>query len=165
MRLAAHESESLWATHGNVEPWLSPGRAGGFPVIIMCWGSNTWGQLGDNTTIRKLVPTYVSETATDNVSVSPGGRHTCSLTSAGRVKCWGFNSWGALGDGTNTDSTTPVTVPGLQLGVIAVSAGRYHTCAIAQTGQAACWGSNDYGPVGDGTYNDRSTPVSVLDFP
>jgi len=43
-----------------------------------------------------------------------------------------------------------------------VSTGYEHSCGVTTTGQAYCWGSNDYGQLGDGTSTDRSTPVAVL---
>jgi hypothetical protein len=103
----------------------------------------------------------VSGLATGVSAVSAGYAHTCALTSAGGVKCWGSNGYGELGNGTTTDSSTPLDVSGLASGVVALSGGSYHTCAVASTGAAKCWGRNDDGQLGDGTTTNRSAPVDV----
>jgi alpha-tubulin suppressor-like RCC1 family protein len=78
----------------------------------------------------------------------------------GAARCWGYNSSGQLGDGTITNSPTPVAVSGLG-SAVALTAGEYHTCALLANGTARCWGDNSNGQLGDGTTTDRSTPVAV----
>ena len=136
---------------------------------VKCWGRNNVGRLGDGTTTQRLTPVDVIGLTSGVSAVSVGGAHTCAVTTAGGVKCWGSNSLGRLGDGTQTDRTpagaaswsTPVDVTGLTSGVAAVSAGSYHTCAVTTAGGLKCWGDNYSGRLGDGTATDRTTPVDV----
>ena len=94
------------------------------------------------------------------------GNHTCALTIAGTVKCWGANFFGELGDNSTTERLTPVDVisgPSLPVlsGVSAISAGLNHTCALVNSG-VKCWGANSFGQLGDGSVTQRLTPVDVI---
>jgi alpha-tubulin suppressor-like RCC1 family protein len=136
---------------------------------VKCWGENQYGQLGDGTNTYSTTPVNVVGLGSGIATVSAGAGHSCAVTTAGAVKCWGSNAIGQLEDGTNANSTTPVEVVGLGSGVATVSAGGAHSCAVTTTGAVKCWGINGSGApgfgiglLGDGTTADSSTPVDVL---
>jgi alpha-tubulin suppressor-like RCC1 family protein len=129
---------------------------------VKCWGNNHDGQLGDGTRKDRVTPVDVKGLTSGVTAITAAWRHTCALTSAGGMKCWGNNHDGQLGDGTNNDSPVPVDVAGLTSGVSAISARWRHTCALTSAGGVKCWGGNHDGVVGDGTRTDRSAPVEVV---
>lgn len=129
-----------------------------------CWGDNANGQLGDNTNTNSAVPVAVAgEHTFASVSASDIGFHSCGVTTgeAGEAAyCWGGNTNGQLGDGTNTSSNLPVAVSGSPtLG--STSAGALHSCGVAGAGSAYCWGYNFTGALGNGTNTDTNVPVAV----
>ncbi|MEI7561477.1 MAG: biotin transporter BioY [Actinomycetes bacterium] len=128
-----------------------------------CWGDNGQGQLGDGTNTERRVATDVSGLTSGVVAISTsnGEAHTCAVLNTGAVKCWGYNNFGQLGDGTTTGRNTPVDVSGLSSGVSAIAAGFEHSCALLKTGAVKCWGRNDYGQLGDNSTTQRLTPVNV----
>jgi len=128
---------------------------------VKCWGGNFHGGIGDDTVTDRHTPVDVIGLSSGAQALDTGLEHACVLTTAGGVKCWGSNSNGQLGDGTNTDRYTPVDVMGLTSGVIAISVGSRHTCAITDEGIVKCWGDNSFGQLGDGATTDRNTPVDV----
>ncbi len=128
-----------------------------------CWGANTYGQIGDGTTVGTLVPTEVSmPPAVAFTAITSGQDFTCALDDAGAAWCWGNNPDGRLGDGTTVSSSVPVQVslPGGVL-LTALSAGSAHVCSVDTTGVAWCWGDNALGQLGQGDTTARSTPAQV----
>src|SRR5439155_9942000 len=108
----------------------------------------------DGTTTNRSTPVDVVGLSSGVSAVAVSGYHTCALTSAGGVKCWGDNSNGQLGDGTTTERNTPVAVSGLASGVTALAAGAYHSCALTSVGGVKSWGRNHYGEGGEVTATD-----------
>ena len=94
--------------------------------------------------------------------IAAGYEHTCVLRISAGVACWGANSTGQLGDGTTTDRSFPVDVSNLGSGVRAIAAGGFHGCALTVSGGVLCWGSNEYGQLGNGANTDSSVPVDVV---
>lgn len=126
---------------------------------VECWGQNGSGQLGDGTTTNSTTPVTVK--GLHGVSaLAAGEMFNCALLSNGTVQCWGDNSRGQLGNGTTTSSNTPVAVSGLS-GVTSIAAGTFHVCATLANGTAECWGAGDSGQLGQGSTDDASTPVQV----
>jgi alpha-tubulin suppressor-like RCC1 family protein len=98
-------------------------------------------------------------------SVSVGISFTCTLATTGDTYCWGRNSAGQLGNGTQTEASQPVLVSDPASGpvtFVSVSAGGVHTCALASNGQVFCWGSNSHGQLGTGTTDNAAVPVAVF---
>ena len=138
---------------------------------IKCWGANTGisgyatGQLGDGTTTMRTTPVSVVG-ITNAKQVSLGGHHTCALLTDGTIKCWGANRdyygtpYGYLGDGTSTNSPTPVSVVGIT-NATQISLAFRHSCAILTDGTVKCWGSSVSGQLGNGSTTYSLTPVTV----
>jgi alpha-tubulin suppressor-like RCC1 family protein len=128
---------------------------------IRCWGNNRYGQLGDGSTEVRSTPVTVTGLAQGMRSVAAGWNHTCAITVNGGLLCWGWNYFGQLGDGTKASRATPAGVYGLAEGVMALSLGWAHTCAVTDLGSVMCWGANESGQLGDGTSLDSQAPVMV----
>jgi alpha-tubulin suppressor-like RCC1 family protein len=128
---------------------------------IKCWGGNAEGQLGDGSTINRGVPVVVSGMTGGMHAVSAGYYFTCALSDLGAVWCWGLNSSGQLGDGTTEGRLQPVAVSGLPAGILAVSAGSTHACALDPAGLVWCWGANGSSQLGNGESGQSETPVQA----
>lgn len=144
-----------------------------------CWGLNTKGSLGggSTTTGTKSSPTVVTGSGTAPLvfsQISAYDSHTCARTSAGAVYCWGSGAYGKNGNGGTSDIGNATLVTGTGFGslvLIDIRAGKDHACGLNVTGEVYCWGNNDQGQLGDGTYTQQLTPklvpgtgVAPLDF-
>ena len=98
----------------------------------------------------------------DYIQVSDRESHTCALLKSGEVECWGRGEWGQLGNGSEENSSTPVTVSLGDNKAVSVSAGNKHNCALLESGEVKCWGLGYEGQLGHGSYKNSSTPVKVL---
>jgi alpha-tubulin suppressor-like RCC1 family protein len=138
---------------------------------VDCWGYNFAAELGIGTSSgvqlctggewcsTKPLAVYGMANAT---AVVAGGDHTCVLVAGGGLQCWGYNSYGQLGDGTAGGpqtcywqlvrcAKTPIAVSAIAHAT-AVAAGGEHTCALSGAADVSCWGANWFGDVGDGAH-------------
>jgi alpha-tubulin suppressor-like RCC1 family protein len=130
---------------------------------VETWGNNTFGQIGDATTIKRFAPVAVHG-LTGIIQVAVGGGHVLALDSAGTVWSWGNNFYGELGNGTTSaiegSNPTPVPVPGLN-GIVQIAAGDDFSLALRGDGSVWAWGHNNSGQLGDGTTVDRDQPEQL----
>lgn len=127
---------------------------------INCWGLNSNGQLGNGIFSPSInLPVSVLGIS-DAIAITGGVFHTCALLDNGAVNCWGANTFGQLGDDSNTNRNTPVAVIGIN-NSIAVTAGSEFSCALLVNGTINCWGNNFYSQLGDGSNISRKVPVAV----
>jgi alpha-tubulin suppressor-like RCC1 family protein len=112
-----------------------------------------------------LQPTTV---VADLTAVAAGDAHSCAVTTDHQVRCWGGNDFGQVGVGRfsaiegvsvvrNRAGTGPLT------GVVAVTTGAFHSCALLTSHEVRCWGSDSFGQIGDGHQDNRTLPVPVID--
>lgn len=133
---------------------------------LMCWGDNTYGQLGIGTTTQSNVPVLVnfpSAAANKTIQVlALGGEHSCTSfteSSGGKfTKCWGRNNFGQLGAGSTSnlgDNSTemsnlqPISFPSGRY-AISLALGQKHTCAVLDNDRLVCWGDSSEGQLGYG---------------
>ena len=150
---------------------------------VSCWGVNSLGQLGNGTTDNSSTPQVVTglsnaiaiAASATGVLESPsagfeGGSHSCALLADGTVWCWGENLWHQLGPKAppsrvcDVGEAVPCSPNPVDIGlsnVAAIATGGAHSCARLTDGTMWCWGANDRGQLGNGTFSFSSPPVKV----
>jgi len=153
---------------GGYTDWVQVAAGGYHTAAIRAngtawsWGRNQGGPLGDNTTTNQSSPVSVVGGFTDWVQVSAFSDRTAAIRANGTAWGWGTNSYGRLGDNTNTNRSSPVSVVGGFTDWVQITAGNQHTAALRANGTVWAWGSNGNGRLGDNTVLNRSSPVSVV---
>jgi alpha-tubulin suppressor-like RCC1 family protein len=156
---------------GGFTDWCQLSAGGVFSLGVRsngtawAWGSNNFGELGDNSTIPRSSPVSVVGGFTDwcQLSASAGGNHSLGVRTNGTAWAWGCNNAGRLGDDTTISRSSPVSVVGGFTDWCQVSAGSCHNLGVRTNGTAWAWGYNGNGQLGDDTiFINRSSPVSVV---
>ncbi len=159
---ACHQVESVSAGDRHTCAVMVGGAA-------YCWGDGDNGQLGQGNHAESNVPLRIS--LPDQVRrITAAGSHTCSVTiDSGftqHLYCWGDNTSGQLGIGSNLESTSPVQVfdPSSSTEDMLVNAHGAYSCWAVVNGNAFCWGANFDGQLGTGNYTSYQTPRQVQDL-
>ncbi len=119
---------------------------------IVCWGDNSSGQLGINSTFSSSRPNLVHD-INGVTALALGNHHSCAIRRNGALYCWGANTWGQLGIQSSQPRLAPVAVLGFNPDeggrrVYQVESGGLHTCVIDSHRQLWCWGANESGQAG-----------------
>jgi alpha-tubulin suppressor-like RCC1 family protein len=148
---------------------------------VWAWGNNSYGQLGNGTSIPNTwcyatqgyaegegnaTPAQVALPDPNPViAIATGEYHSLAVTSDNNVWAWGYNAYGQLGDGTTMERLTPVQVTvegGSPLtGVVAVAAGSWHSLALKSDGTVWTWGYNLQGQLGIGSADKSAHTAAV----
>jgi alpha-tubulin suppressor-like RCC1 family protein len=126
---------------------------------VACWGTDDLGALGDGYHSGTRTRPWPVAGLSDALQISSGYLHSCVVTTAGAVKCWGSDNWGNLGDGVGYRPDQVVTAS-LPAPARQVAAGESHTCALLADG-ISCWGANSRGQLGNNNSTDQFAPVAV----
>jgi alpha-tubulin suppressor-like RCC1 family protein/sugar lactone lactonase YvrE len=137
---------------------------------IAAWGENSFGQLGDGTTLSSTSPVAVVKTGAlagkTVIAIAAGFSHSLALCSDGSLVTWGNNYFGQLGNSSNTSSVVPLTVTntGVLAGktVVGIVLHSGHNLVRCSDGTLVAWGANSFGQLGDSTTVNRNAPVAVV---
>ena len=138
------------------------------------WGSNGSGELGDGTKEKRSTPICISEIEGSALKgkkiVSVEGKYSMyAIDTEGKIYTWGYNKYGQLGDGTKEDRSTPICISEIEGSalkgkkIVSVE-GTFSMYAIDTEGKIYTWGYNEYGQLGDGTKENRSTPICISEI-
>ncbi len=123
--------------------------------LLLAWGHNYYGQLGDGAQTDRHFPIYV---ASNVVAAAAGETHSLYLKGDGTLWAMGQNNYGQLGDGTSTRQSNAVCIAS---NVVAVAAGADHSLYLKGDGALWATGWNNDGELGDGTRTQRNSPIFV----
>lgn len=134
-----------------------------------CWGWNGYGSIGDGSNTDSSIPVSINSSGVLSgktlKQISVGDTHVCAIASDDKVYCWGDNTYGALGNNSTTNSSSPVAVStsGVLSGktILSVAAGSYFTCALASDNKVYCWGRDNFGQLGNMNTTTSLIPVAV----
>jgi len=124
---------------------------------VLCWGDNSYGEIGNGTTQAQLTPVIVDNLGPPALNIIAASSHSCARVADG-VYCWGDGSYGQLGNAGGTPSPRRIAGVGTPLQLATRNA---HVCVRSADARAACWGLNVSGQLGDGSADLRTAPVQV----
>jgi alpha-tubulin suppressor-like RCC1 family protein len=155
----------------NTASTIAPGGLSNCAVrnggVAYCWGNNSYGQLGNGSTLTASVPTrvagsYLWASISSQTSEIDGHGYSCGITTSGAAYCWGSNDAGQLGNGTTTASLVPAAVSGGHTWQ-SISVSDETTCGLTTNQIIYCWGDNSLGQLGINSSSpvQSTTPVTL----
>ena len=151
---------------GTATDWLKVSAGNRFSLAIKntgtlwSWGWNFTGQLGNGLNTPDLnLPAQVG-TSNNWRKIDAGDQHSLAIDASGALWAWGNNTFGQLGDGTNTTSLSPIPI-GTATNWAVISAGTDHSMAIDSNNILYTWGNNTNGQLGDGTNTASNIPIAI----
>ena len=128
---------------------------------VLAWGWNKHGQVGNGSTGG--IVKSPAQVLTAAIDIGAGHYSSFAVKADGTVWGWGQNTSGQIGSGTTALRVrTPRRIEGLDgVSIVDVAGGRNHAIALTAGGTVYAWGSNQYGQLGNGTWQNSSTPVLV----
>jgi alpha-tubulin suppressor-like RCC1 family protein len=141
---------------------------------VHTWGGNEGGQLGNNSTVRSLIPinvsTFGSLAGKTVKALCCATFVTVALDVSGQVHTWGDNSKGQLGNNSTLPSLVPLNISSLASGslfgktVVSIFGGQTHLGAVDSSGQVHTWGANTNGQLGNNSSTRSLVPINVSSF-
>lgn len=132
---------------------------------VSCWGANGDGQVGDGTPGgNKLFPVAITGVGSGVTSLAAAFDHTCAAKDDGSVWCWGYNTYGQVGDGSQNVRRIPVKAQNLPSAAVGLDIGEQYSCAVLASGEVRCWGRGQEGQLGDGTKVSHVLPAPTVAF-
>jgi alpha-tubulin suppressor-like RCC1 family protein len=126
-------------------------------------GYNKFGELGDNTSSNRSVPTQVTGSATNWKQVSCGDVGTMAIKTDGTLWSWGHNAYGELGDNTTSSRSSPVQITGGGTNWVSSARGAFHAAAVKTDGTLWCWGRGSEGQLGNNSAaGNKSSPIPII---
>ena len=130
---------------------------------LWTWGRNGNGQLGDNSIVQKSSPVQTVAGGTNWKQTAAGRVHIVGIKTDGTLWLWGNNTYGILGDNTNTNKSSPVQTVAGGTNWKLVACGRYHTMSVKTDGTLWTWGAGAaLGTLGNNNTVNTSSPVQTV---
>ena len=140
---------------------------------LWLWGRNYFGEIGDNTTIKRSSPVQTINAGTGWKDIAAGGGYTfagifqptattTTPAPSGYLYMWGSNSFARLGDNTTISRSSPVQTVAGGNDWADLSSGQITTMAKKTDGTLWLWGANYHGQLGDNTIINKSSPIQTI---
>ena len=110
--------------------------------------------------LESIIDVNIDINSIEHKTIVTGNDHVLMINSDGTVSAWGSNTYGQLGNGTNTSSIEPVVVQGLS-DIIEVTAGDGYSLAMDKNGEVYSWGRNSWGMLGNGNTLNANIPNKI----